>query len=226
MNTLSIIVPALDEEQHIGPCLAALSTAFPDAELIVVDAHSSDATVEIAARQGAHVVTAPRNRGYQLNAGAERARGELLCFVHADSRIAADAGAVVDRWSRDPANLIATFAVRFDADHPLYRFMEWAARRDTRLTTYGDQGMLIRRSFFEELGGFRPMQLFEDVEFFARARQRTRIGRLPATLTTSARKFERNGVWPQHAWNTVLHALYRAGAPSESLAALYRWSRR
>ncbi len=162
-----------------------------------------------------------RGRGSQCNAGAARASGSLLLFLHDDTALPAEAPAVVENAFADPAISVACFRLRFD--HPDWMLTTYAffSRFESALTSFGDQGILVRRSFFAAIGGFPDWPLFEDVDLLSRARRRTRIKKLPVAVTTSAVRFLENGVLRQQLLNAGLMLRYSLGASPESLHRRY-----
>jgi rSAM/selenodomain-associated transferase 2 len=222
MTTFSVIIPALNEEARIGACVAAVRALDPAVEVIVADGGSADRTAELAAAAGATVVEAPRGRGPQCNAGAARAGGEVLVFLHADTALPAEAFPLLRELFADPAAQVAKFRLSFDADDPVLALASRLMWFDTRLTSYGDQGIVIRRALFTELGGFPDWPLFEDVRLFELARARAEVLVVPAQVTTSARRFQANGALPQLLIDLGLWVEYVAGISPHEIAARYR----
>ena len=219
---LSIIIPTLNEAKMLPACLAKVREWWPDAELIVADGGSDDRTVQIAEAVGAVVVRdLPRSRGKQLMAGASVAAGNWLLFLHADSQMDETAVRVADAYREDLSHRFGMFQIRFDSPTLLLRFSAWWTRFDSVFTRFGDQGILIRRDYYDELGGFKPWPLFEDVDLCRRARRRRRIDVLPAALTTSARRFKRRGPYRQQLSNTWLLMRYLMGADPRELVRGY-----
>ncbi len=225
MRNFSVIIPTLNEASQIEDCLATLRTLDPTVELIVADGGSSDATVALAQQAGATVISAPRGRGPQCNAGAALAQGDLLIFLHADTRLPDDCFVLLRHLFANPTLQVAKFRLSFDVNDPLLalaaRFM-WI---DTRLTSYGDQGVVVRRDFFNELGGFPPWPLFEDVRFFELARAQTKVAVVPTRVVTSARRFVANGTLAQLLIDLGLWIEYVAGISPFEIAARYEKNR-
>ncbi len=219
--SLAIIIPALNEAPNIPRTLATATTQFPRAKLIVVDGGSADATRELAHASGATVINSPRGRGTQCAIGAIAAREDWLLFLHADTLLSDDASAVANAFMLQPTAQIATFRLRFDDGGAFLRVCGWFTRFDSVFTRFGDQGILIRRAFYQALGGFQPWPLFEDVGLLQRARKKARIVSLPAVVTTSARRFNRSGHIRQQLRNGFLLTRYLFGASPERLAASY-----
>lgn len=194
-RVISIVIPALNEARALPATLAAVARQAPPFEVIVVDGGSRDATVTIAARQGGvQVVAAPRGRASQMNAGAQRARGEWLLFLHADTLLAPDALARIRALA--PEVRAGCFRQWFSGD-------DWRLRAISRLhgwrwtrtgVMYGDQAMFVRRALFEALGGFPEVPILEDVMFSERLLAVARPVMLESRVVTDARKFVQMGV--------------------------------
>ncbi|MBX0326230.1 TIGR04283 family arsenosugar biosynthesis glycosyltransferase [Oscillochloris sp. ZM17-4] len=221
MTSFSVIIPALNEEAGIAGCVAAVRALDPAVEVIVADGGSADRTAELAAAAGALVVRGPRGRGPQCNAGAARATGEALIFLHADTRLPAEAFPLLRQILADPSIQAAKFRLSFDSGDWLLAIAARLMWPDSLLTSYGDQGIVIRRELFAELGGFPDWPLFEDVRLFELARARTDIYVVPAEVVTSARRFEANGVIPQLLHDLWLWLQYVAGVSPHEIARSY-----
>ncbi|MGD8727469.1 MAG: TIGR04283 family arsenosugar biosynthesis glycosyltransferase [Gemmatimonadales bacterium] len=220
---VGIVIPTLNEATTLPGLLADLRTLTIPADVVVVDGGSSDATASTAEQAGARVITAPLGRGPQLNAGAAAATGAWLCFLHADVRMLQPAREALARalGARTDA---AVWDLAIQADGLWPRVMEVGARLRDRLggLPYGDQGLLVRRALFEELGGYPDVPIMEDVAMVRALRRRTHLQRLGAPLLVSPRRWEREG--PYRTWlrNAVLITAYHAGVPPSRLARWYR----
>ena len=216
------MVPTLDEASVLAPTLAA-ARAAADVEVIVVDGGSRDPTVAVARAHADGVLEAPRGRARQMNAGAQEARGDVLLFLHADTRLpAAYATAVRGALARADA-VGGRFDVRLDAPGVVFRLTERlinARSRMTRIAT-GDQAIFVRRSVFEQVGGYPLLPLMEDI---ALCRTLKRVGVMVAlreSVVTSARRWQRHGVARTVLLMWGLRAAYYAGVPPARLARLY-----
>ena len=221
MPRLNVIIPALNEGKTIAACIGQVRAVLPHADVLLVDGGSTDNTSAVAAAAGASVLASPRGRGLQCARGAAIATGEWLLFLHADTILPGNAAAAVAAFMARPEAKIATFRLRFDRAGWFLRSGAWCTRFDSVFTRFGDQGILVRRDFYTDLGGFPEWPLFEDVELLRRARRRTRIWSLPAHVTTSARRFERHGAWRQQALNARLLLRFLTGTSPFKLAQRY-----
>jgi rSAM/selenodomain-associated transferase 2 len=216
---LSVVIPALDAAATLPGCLAALGEV-PD--LILVDGGSRDATREIARAAGARVVDSPRGRGVQLAAGADAARQEWLLFLHADTRLSHHWRAAAKAHVAGHKGKAGCFRFRLDDPAWQARVVEKGVRLRVKLLAlpYGDQGLLISRALYEEVGGFRPLPLMEDVDLVRRiGRRRLRV--LPAEAVTSAARWRQDGWARRSARNLACLALHRMGMSEEKVKRLY-----
>jgi rSAM/selenodomain-associated transferase 2 len=222
--SLSVVIPTLDEAAALPSLLEDLRElgVAPD-QVVVADAGSRDDTVAVAAAAGTRVIRAPRGRARQLNAGARSSRGEWLLFLHADSRVGADAR---DAVRQVLAGMLPVQAAvfRFAIDlPPVWRRLIEAGqviRERWFGLSYGDQGLLVRRECFEAVGGFPELSLMEDVVMIRRLRRRFGVARLPAAVVTSGRRYRQRGVLRTGLAHVLLITLFAAGV---SPARLIRW---
>ena len=221
---LSIIIPCLDEQEGIAATLAALAPLRArGAEVIVVDGGSRDDTVARAAPIADLVITAPRGRARQMNAGVPRARGEILLFLHADSLLpeAADL-AVVDGLKRSRRGW-GRFDVTIAGSHPMLRVVERLMNLRSRLTgiATGDQAIFVTRSLFTAAGDYPEIPLMEDVALSKRLKRFGPPLCLNHRLTTSGRRWEKHGVLRTIVRMWLLRLAYWLGADPAKLAARY-----
>ena len=217
---VSVVVPVLDEAAVLPGLLAELDALPGRWEVLVADGGSADGSREIA---GARLVEAPRGRARQLNAGAAVARGEVLVFLHADSRLPRDAYASICAAVRDPAVVGGNFALRFDgADVFSVLLTAWYAAQRRLGVYYGDSTIWLRRATFAALGGFRDLPIMEDYELVRRLERRGRTACLRGPATTSARRWQQAGVARTVLAWVVIRWLWLAGVPAERLTRLYR----
>ena len=227
-SSLSIIVPVLDEAAIIVGALQDLAK-FRErgAEVIVVDGGSQDGTPGLARPHADDIVTAARGRGAQMNAGAVVARGEVLLFLHADTKLPPEADRLIlqalagaDGWGR--------FDVRIDGRSPLLiiiaALMNWRSRR-TGIAT-GDQAMFITRNMFAKAGGFPEIPLMEDVALSQKLKRKAPPICLTARVMTSGRRWERYGVVRTMLMMWRLRLAFFLGADPAALARRYGYGER
>jgi rSAM/selenodomain-associated transferase 2 len=223
---VSIIVPALNEEAPILTTLKALKQLSGDKEILVVDGGSTDATVELARSRGVRVLEAQKGRGPQMHAGALAAAGSVLWFVHADTIPPPGALHEIESALQDESVVGGNFGLLFDgssraarqltAIYPLLRLLGLC---------YGDSGIFIRKSVYGQVGGFRALALFEDLDLLRRLRRAGGFANLPVSIVASSRRFEQRNfalVWLH--W-TTLQFLYWCGVSPNLLARWYRHAR-
>lgn len=222
----SIIIPTLNERDRIQTLIPALRALSGEKEIIIADGQSADGTAEIARNAGVIVVCSEAGRGEQLKAAAAKASGDILWFLHADSTPSADALAYVEEALRDPAVVGGNFRLIFEGTSLAARHMTWIYPRLRLLgLSYGDAGIFVRRSVYEQAGGFRPYPIFEDVDLFRRLKRRGRFVHLDCCVATSSRRFEsRNYLFVWARW-TLLQVLYWIGVSPNRLARWYRHAR-
>jgi len=220
---VSVVIPTWrDVEAAVG---AAASAADDGVEIISVAAWEDADDVERIRRSADRIrwLFARRGRGHQMNAGAAVANGEWLLFLHADSRLPA-------RWMHEIRAAAAhgccaagTFRLGIAAAGWRPRVWEWLVRLRVALLTlpYGDQGIFVRRDLFEALGGYRDMPLMEDVDFVRRVREQTTVWKAAPTVSTSPRRWEREGWFRRSATNLTLVWRYRLGVDVRRLARAY-----
>jgi rSAM/selenodomain-associated transferase 2 len=221
---LSIIIPTLDESDGIIDTLQALAPLRGrGCEVVVVDGGSNDGTPLLARRWADRVLTAPRGRARQMNAGAAAARGEILLFLHADCRLpeAAD-GLIVEGLARARRSW-GRFDVAIDGRHPLLKVVAAFMNRRSRLTgvATGDQGLFVTRSLFEAAGRYPEIALMEDVALSKRLRRYGAPLCIPHRLRTSGRRWEKHGVLRTIALMGWLRLAYWLGADPDRLALRY-----
>ncbi len=225
-NQISVIIPTLNEVAHIGPLLQDVNQAC-DVEAIVVDGGSRDQTVATALEWGAQVIISPPGRALQMNRGAAVARGRLLFFVHADSRLSKDFDDLIRQALGEPGVAAGAFRLHIDAPRGALRFVaSWANLRARFLQMpYGDQGLFMTQACFQEMGGFPMLPIMEDFELVRRLHARGRIVILPAAIRTSPRRWLNLGVGRTTLINQAIVLAYLAGASPQKLARWYRRSK-
>lgn len=219
---LSVILPTLNEADGIAACLAALQHwRAAGHEVIVVDGGSTDGTPERAAPLADRVLSAPRGRARQMNAGAAAALGEALVFLHADARLPDRAVAAIGTalshrlWGR--------FDVRIEGEPRLLRVVARMMNLRSRLTgiATGDQAIFATRAAFAAVGGYPEQPLMEDIELSKRLKRLGPPACLRDRAVTSGRRWETHGPWRTVLLMWRLRFDYWRGVPAERLAARY-----
>lgn len=219
---VSVVIPALCEASRIGETIAAVRAQEGPLEVIVADGGSDDGTAEVALRAGAYVVHAPRGRAAQMNAGAARAKGEALVFLHADTRLPPDGLARVREALARPGVAGGCFRTTFDARRSVWlRLFEARLWMRWHRLAFGDRALFAHRRAFEAAGGFPAQPLFEDLDFVRALRRQGRFAFLDAPVVTSARRFARHGALQQQARNLALWLAWNAGADPARLKRFY-----
>jgi rSAM/selenodomain-associated transferase 2 len=229
--TISVIIPTLNEEARLARTLAQASTLDMD-DVVMVDGGSTDRTIPMAEAFCARVprarlVAAPCGRARQMNEGVKASRGEILLFLHADTRLPATARQDIERAMEDDRVIGGRFDVEFDRRTAwslvISRMMNWRSRWSGIAT--GDQALFVRRRVFDQLGGFADIPLMEDIDFTRRLKRTGRTAALRSRVTTSYRRWERNGPVRTMLLMWILRFLYWTGASPHRLARFYRPAR-
>jgi rSAM/selenodomain-associated transferase 2 len=224
VSKLSIIVPVLDEGEGIAASLDALARMRAlGTEVIVVDGGSRDATIQRARLRADRVISAPRGRALQMNAGAAKAAGDVLLFLHADTRLPADADHVVLKGLERSGRAWGRFNVRIDGRSPLLFVVGWLMNIRSQLTgiATGDQAIFVRRDAFNEVGGFDEIPLMEDIALCKRLKRVSRPLCLSERAVTSGRRWDQHGVLPTILLMWRLRLAYFFGADPKELAKQY-----
>lgn len=224
MNKISIIVPVLDEAAGIESALAALQPLRTRGhEVIVVDGGSHDATIRLVGDAADRILEAPRGRAGQMNAGAQAASGDVLLFLHADTRLPQDAERLVLDGLRETQRCWGRFDVRIDSARPLLRLVSAMMNRRSRLTGIctGDQAIFVMADMFARVGGYAPVALMEDIGLSSRLRRHGAPLAIRAAVVTSARRWERDGVLRTIGLMWWLRLRYFLGASPARLARIY-----
>ena len=223
MPNFSIIIPTWNEAQGIRHTLQNLQSLRQQAQIIVVDGGSEDGTPDIAFPLSDRVLTAARGRANQMNTGAKAATGNILIFLHADTRLPTDALSKIEqaiddgyRWGR--------FDVELAGRHPFLPVIASSMNLRSRLSgiATGDQAIFVERKLFDQIGGYPQQPLMEDIELSKRLSRHGRPACLVSQVTTSARRWETYGMVRTILLMWWLRSLYCVGTPPDRLNSLYR----
>ena len=219
---ISVIIPTLNEADIIGDSISNLQTS-PKTEVIVVDGGSRDKTVEIARSLGASVLSTSPSRARQMNAGAAEAGGDVLLFLHADTRLPPNfedrilAAVAANGFSA------GAFSLGINADARGLRFIERVANWRSRFfqMPYGDQALFVSRDLFHQIGGFPDYPIMEDFELLRRLKRRGKIAILPESVRTSPRRWLNLGIFKTWVLNQIIIAAYYLGVSPQRLSHWY-----
>jgi uncharacterized protein len=223
---ISVIIPVLHESGKINEILDSIesASAYVPYETIVVDGDSSGSTIAHISDSSVITLTAQRGRALQMNAGAARACGDILLFLHADTLLPQKAFLKIIAALSDNSFIGGAFDLKIQNRRWIFRAIGRAASWKHRLTRvpYGDQAIFMLRAYFENIGGYTGIPLMEDVELMKRVKRHGgRIIILPEAVTTSSRKWETEGVIYTIIRNWIIQALYLFGIPARRLIKYY-----
>jgi len=220
---ISIIIPTLNEAKVIEETITRLLKS-EQVEIVVVDGGSSDGTDEIARGLGAHVLSTAPSKAEQMNAGAAEARGDVLLFLHADTRMPASFEEKVMTAVSRKGFCAGAFTLGIDSEDWGLRFIERVANWRARFfkMPYGDQALFVSRQLFLEIGGFADFPIMEDFELIRRLKKKGKIAILPESVQTSPRRWQNLGVFKTWFLNQIIIGAYFIGIPPRRLAFWYR----
>lgn len=220
--SISVIIPVLNEELTIGPALQSVLRLNPD-EILVVDGGSLDTTRELAASMGVKVFSSERGRARQMNTGAQLARGEVLLFLHADTRLPESALADIRGAMQNDSLAGGRFDVALEGEGWMLKLigaMISLRSRFSKIAT-GDQAIFIRREVFVRLGGYPDIPVMEDVALSRALKRVGGVACLKSRVITSARRWQTEGVWRTVFRMWALKSLYLMGVSPFWLKRFY-----
>ncbi|MDH5202370.1 MAG: TIGR04283 family arsenosugar biosynthesis glycosyltransferase [Nitrospirota bacterium] len=223
---LSIVVPVLHETEVINPFIEHIHKVGEreDYEIIVVDGSPEKNTIDAIKDRNVIKITSPKSRARQMNAGAAVARGEILLFLHVDTKLPLNAFKKIREVLENSRYVGGAFDLELDTLRRSLRFIAWTARIRVRLTQipYGDQAIFIRKDYFDTLGGYRNFPLMEDVELMERIKKsRRKICIIKETVRSSPRKWLKEGIFYTTFRNHIIRILYSLGVSPDKLVKLY-----
>ena len=221
---ISVIIPTLNESILLQRLLCNLhEIADSQTEIIVVDGGSNDSTAEIASKYAHQVFVAEQGRASQMNYGAAFAKGEILLFLHADSIVTARALKKLTELIKEPAYVGGAFLLKIDSKNYLLKIISLVVNLRSRFfqLVYGDQGIFVKKKIFMEIGRFPVIPLMEDIAFYSRLRSSGKTVILNEKILTSARRWEKEGIFFATLRNWLLLIMYYMGVPAKQLEKLY-----
>lgn len=223
---ISIIIPTLNEEENIEKLIAYLrrDPSYPlITEIIVVDGNSEDRTSEMATKTGVTVLGSKhRSRAVQMNLGAERASGQVLYFLHADTFPPTGYAQKIWQATRDHY-ISGCFRLRFDWSHWFLSTNCWFTRFNTSIFRFGDQSLFVNKEVFMEVNGFNEnLRMFEDQDIVKRLSHHGQFVVLPHYVVTSARKYRKNGPFRLQLVYFLIYLLYAFGFSQSTLMRTYQ----
>lgn len=220
MSLISIVMPVLNEEAIIEDTIRSLNDSR--LELIIVDGGNQDRTASIVSKYNVRLISSIPGRGRQMNYGARYAASDILLFLHADSKITDRGIDALLKTMENPLTIGGAFRLAINSRSPYLSFVALMANIRSIIfrLPYGDQGIFIRRSVFEEIDGYSDIPIMEDIEFIRRLKRRGKIRILKEKVLVSARRWDKEGPVYTTLRNWILATLYFLGV---SPARLFRW---
>ncbi|MBW4643239.1 MAG: TIGR04283 family arsenosugar biosynthesis glycosyltransferase [Goleter apudmare HA4340-LM2] len=220
---ISIVIPALNEVENIQD---AIATTQPSAniEVIVVDGGSKDDTVKIAQSLGATVISAPPGRAVQMNTGAIAANGEILVFLHADTRLPTGFDHLIRTTLQQPGTVAGAFNLQINASGLGMRLVEKGVNWRSHFwqMPYGDQAIFLTKEIFHKIGYFPELPIMEDFELIRRLKRIGKITIIDVPVVTSARRWLKKGIWQTTLINQIVIIAYLLGVSPQRIRSWYR----
>ena len=219
---VSIIVPTLNEELVLEKTLTQFQQLSPH-ELIVSDGGSDDGTRNIAGRFSHRVITGSAGRALQMNVGADEATGDILLFLHADSRIEPESYRKMLQCMQNPKWIGGAFKLCIESGKWSLKLIALLANIRSKYfgLAYGDQGFFVRKEVFKDMNGFSPLPICEDLDFYYRLRKKGPVILLKEKAHTSPRRWIKEGILFTTARNTLIAVLFGLGFPPHILTKWY-----
>ncbi|MEH2044754.1 TIGR04283 family arsenosugar biosynthesis glycosyltransferase [Nostoc sp.] len=221
---ISIIIPVINEAGNIKEAIATTQPST-NIEVIVVDGGSKDNTVEIVQSLGVKVISSfPPGRAVQMNAGALAASGEILLFLHADTRLPTGFDEMIRTALQQPGTVAGAFKLRIDASLLSLRWVEWGVNLRSHFyqMPYGDQAIFLTKEVFQQIGSFPELPIMEDFELMRRLKRIGRVVIIPTPVVTSARRWLQKGVLKTTLLNQIVIIAYLLGVSPERICSWYR----
>lgn len=222
-DRISIIIPTLNEASNIKETLASIQPST-NVEIIVVDGGSKDNTQKIAQSLGITVISSPPGRAVQMNSGAAIASGEIILFLHADTRLPNGFDEMIRTTLQKPRVVAGAFGLRIDAPHKGLRLVEWGVKWRSHFwqMPYGDQGIFLTKATFGQIGNFPELPIMEDFELIRRLKRLGKIAIVSVPVITSPRKWLQKGILTITILNQIIILTYLLGVSPERIRSWYR----
>jgi rSAM/selenodomain-associated transferase 2 len=221
---ISIIIPVYNEAEEIGKLIRYVKkqTKHHSVEIIAIDGGSSDNTIQEVITAGGLAIKSPqKGRAEQMNFGAKKAQGEWLYFLHADTYPPPDFPDAITQEICKGAEC-GCFRLQFDAAHPVLKFYAWFTRFNLDIFRFGDQSLFVKEALFQKIGGFREdLRVMEDQEMVRRLKKHAQFAIISKAVTTSARKYQRFGVFRLQLIFSIITALFYLRVSQEVLVHFY-----
>lgn len=220
---ISIIIAAINEARNIKETIATTQSRL-NIEVILVDGGSQDDTVAIAQSLGVKVISSSPGRAVQMNAGAVASGGEILLFLHADTRLPTGFDEMICTALQQPGTVAGAFNLRIDAPLLSLRWVELGVKWRSHFCQmpYGDQAIFLTKESFQQIGGFPELPIMEDFELICRLKRIGRIVIIPTPVLTSARRWLQKGIFKTTLLNQLVIIAYLLGVSPERIRRWYR----
>lgn len=216
-DSLSVVIPTLNEADNLCRCLDTLSRDPAINEILVVDGGSVDGTIAKAAEYDVRIIETDTGRGVQLDAGWRQASCNIIMFVHADTIMPPGCAELVKRTFQDSEVAITAFRLSFNSTSQILRFFSFVANQRSRFLKlpYGDQCLSVRKGSLEKINGLPHWDYLEDVWLVRRMSKIGKLKILPRCVITSGRRYMDNGMWK--TWLNHLQILHHYAVHHEPL---------
>ena len=219
---ISVVIPTLNEALILEDSLHAISALNPY-ETIVVDGGSTDTTVSVARNMATHVISSKSGRAHQMNAGAKKATGDLLLFMHADSKLTWESFQRMKKTMASAGTAGGAFSLQIESEKTSLKVISllatWRAKHLNLV--YGDQAIFVCTDIFQKMGGFSPLPICEDLDFFRRLSQEGKVVLLEEKTHTSARRWKAEGILYTTLRNITIGSLFLLGFSPQILSKWY-----
>ena len=224
--TISIIIPVLNEENTISKIVDYLLKTINQEltkEIIVVDGGSQDKTIEILKNYPSiKIIHSKKGRSIQMNTGSKNATSELLYFLHCDTFPPQNFDSEIIKKIKN-GNLSGCFKMKFDSNHIVLKVSQWFTKFNFHAFRGGDQSLFVEKKLFEKLEGFdENLTIYEDNEFISRLYNNSKFIVIQKSVTTSARKYLKNGIWKLQFHFLMIHIKYKLGVTQKELLKYYK----